>query len=208
MNKQLACLSHVPKIDEKRQSANNRTTGLGKTSTMQNNTTCQYPGCTLPVFTARPRTLRHKLDLIPALIPVNILVVRGKFTLEVHIARGPIEMLLNIKEQFEDDTLIETIRTQPTPRAAFETARQHKTSIRQGWYDKQLNIKMMEKTILLKFTQHEDLTNLLVGTGDALLKEKNSPTDRFWGIGSDGQGENRLGLVLMKVRELLKTFEK
>ncbi|GJJ10244.1 hypothetical protein Clacol_004470 [Clathrus columnatus] len=113
----------------------------------------------------------------------------------------------SLKRQFEDNTIIEMIRTQPTPRAAFDMAQKYKTSVRQGWHDKQLNIKTMEKAILLKFTQHEDLRKMLVSTGDALLKE-NSPTDRFWGIGADGQGENRLGLALMKVRELLKTFDK
>jgi len=38
------------------------------------------------------------------------------------------------------------------------------------------------KVIYAKFTQHEDLGKLLLGTGDAALVE-DSPKDAFWGVG-------------------------
>ena len=38
---------------------------------------------------------------------------------------------------------------------------------------------------------------------DALLEEGNTWGDRVWGV-CQGQGENRLGKILMKVREELR----
>jgi ribA/ribD-fused uncharacterized protein len=61
----------------------------------------------------------------------------------------------------------------------------------------------MDKALFLKFTQYEDLKQLLLGTGNAHLVE-DSPIDAFWGVGSNGQGENQLGLALMRIREALR----
>ncbi|GJJ10241.1 hypothetical protein Clacol_004467 [Clathrus columnatus] len=190
---------------------------------------CKYPGCPLPVFAGSsfcsishrdaasgtqpsPSQPRPPGFQVPSRSQISF-YERGQPYYEfTNFSDHPIRydgkdyptaehLFQSLK--FEDNTLIELIRTQLTPRAAFETAQKYNTMIRPGWYDKQLNIKMMEKTVLLKFTQHQDLKKLLIGTGDAVLKE-NSPIDRFWGIGSDGRGENHLGLVLMRIRALLK----
>lgn len=67
---------------------------------------------------------------------------------------------------------------------------------------------------LAKFSQNPELLAVLLGTGETLLVEA-SPYDRIWGagIGADdpriydtGQwlGANRLGIVLMDVRRMLK----
>jgi hypothetical protein len=60
----------------------------------------------------------------------------------------------------------------------------------------------MEKALIAKFTQHEDLRALLLGTGDAPLIE-HTANDDYWGDGGDGSGANRLGILLMKVRQTL-----
>ena len=39
--------------------------------------------------------------------------------------------------------------------------------------------------------------------GGALLVE-NAPGDAYWGVGKDGNGKNRLGVLLMEVREWLR----
>ena len=63
---------------------------------------------------------------------------------------------------------------------------------------------------LLKFTQHQDLRERLLKTGDKILVEA-SPVDRVWGVGLDAddyrildpmkwRGQNLLGKVLMQVR--------
>ena len=43
----------------------------------------------------------------------------------------------------------------------------------------------------------------LLATGDAQLEEGNTWGDRIWGV-YQGQGDNRLGKILMKVREELR----
>ena len=57
-----------------------------------------------------------------------------------------------------------------------------------------------------KFTQHEELKATLLGTGDAILVE-HTANDSYWGDGGDGSGKNRLGQLLMKLREELRTAE-
>ncbi|MEZ5039963.1 MAG: NADAR family protein [Saprospiraceae bacterium] len=70
----------------------------------------------------------------------------------------------------------------------------------------------------LKFSQHEDLKNRLLATGNRTMAEA-SPYDLIWGIGlrsSDDlaldernwKGQNLLGKVLMSVRGALKFEEK
>jgi ribA/ribD-fused uncharacterized protein len=59
--------------------------------------------------------------------------------------------------------------------------------------------RVMEDVVRDKFTRHSDLAAKLLATGDALLEEGNAWGDRVWGV-YQGQGENRLGLILMKVR--------
>ena len=61
----------------------------------------------------------------------------------------------------------------------------------------------MRKVVLAKFTQHADLRAILLGTGDALLVE-HTENDSYWADGGDGSGLNRLGQILMSVREELR----
>jgi ribA/ribD-fused uncharacterized protein len=61
----------------------------------------------------------------------------------------------------------------------------------------------MRKAVLAKFTQHEDLRAILLGTGDAVLIE-HTEKDSYWGDGGDGSGQNRLGHILMSVRAELR----
>jgi ribA/ribD-fused uncharacterized protein len=67
----------------------------------------------------------------------------------------------------------------------------------------------------LKFTQHQDLRQRLLATGDKTLAEA-SPYDLVWGIGyaaeedtaldpTQWRGQNLLGQALMSVRAALKT---
>jgi len=50
----------------------------------------------------------------------------------------------------------------------------------------------MLEVVRAKFTQHEDLKAILLGSGDALLVE-HTENDDYWGDGGDGSGKNRLG---------------
>lgn len=63
---------------------------------------------------------------------------------------------------------------------------------------------IMEEVLLAKFTQHAELKQTLLDTGDATLVE-HTENDSYWGDGGDGSGRNRLGILLMKVRERIRT---
>jgi ribA/ribD-fused uncharacterized protein len=62
---------------------------------------------------------------------------------------------------------------------------------------------VMERCVRDKFTRHADLRQRLLATGDAELIEGNTWGDRIWGV-YQGEGENRLGKILMNVRAELR----
>lgn len=61
----------------------------------------------------------------------------------------------------------------------------------------------MREIVRAKFEQNEDLKMKLLATGNECLEEGNTWGDRIWGT-VNGIGENRLGKILMKVREELR----
>lgn len=63
----------------------------------------------------------------------------------------------------------------------------------------------MKGVLLAKYTQHEDLRVLLLGTGSARLVESatvDNAVNRLWGE-VNGVGKNMLGVLLMEVRQEL-----
>ncbi|KAG6868286.1 hypothetical protein C0993_005466 [Termitomyces sp. T159_Od127] len=106
---------------------------------------------------------------------------------------------LKFEEHWPD--LAEHIRTcSERPSVAFSEARRFQPEVRRDW--KEVNIATMDLVLRLKFEQHDDLREELIGTGDALLVE-DSDKDAFWGVGPDRKGRNELGHALMRLR---KTF--
>lgn len=69
-----------------------------------------------------------------------------------------------------------------------------------------IKVDRMRNVLIAKFTQHEDLRDILLSTGKARLVEsatvKNS-VNLEWGE-VNGKGQNKLGILLMEVRSLLK----
>ena len=64
---------------------------------------------------------------------------------------------------------------------------------------------IMEEIVRAKFLQHPELARQLLDTGEKVLVEGNHWGDTCWGVDTrTGQGENRLGKILMKVRDELK----
>lgn len=61
---------------------------------------------------------------------------------------------------------------------------------------------VMYEVVLSKFTQHSGIRTILLSTGTLPIVE-NAIHDPYWGIGCSGIGVNRLGKVLMLVREAL-----
>lgn len=89
----------------------------------------------------------------------------------------------------------------PSPRNAFDIARTNKSLVNPNWH-KGLKDKVMLDALQAKFTQHNVLKQLLLGTGDKTLVE-HTKNDNYWGDNGDGSGQNKLGKSLMKVRDML-----
>jgi len=94
-------------------------------------------------------------------------------------------------------TIADVVRTFQTPREAFDFFRNNKQFQRQDWA--QVNVEVMRKAVWAKFTQHQDLCDMLMGTGAAKIVE-HTTKDSFWGDGGDGSGKNMLGQLLMETR--------
>jgi len=95
----------------------------------------------------------------------------------------------------------EEIRNAKTPSEAANLGRSRKHPMRKDW--ERVKDAVMREAVLAKFTQHADLRAVLLGTGDAVIIEHTS-NDSYWGDGGDGSGRNRLGQILMSVREELR----
>lgn len=103
-------------------------------------------------------------------------------------------------QKFDDPAYRERIRIAHTPREAKVLGQTRKVPIRSDWE----NVKetIMKRALQLKF-QDARLRSLLLSTKNRPLIE-DSPYDRYWGIGADGKGRNRLGILLMEVRDELR----
>ena len=103
--------------------------------------------------------------------------------------------------KFEDLLMRETIRSLSSPMKAAKTGRDRKLPLRADWE----NIKndVMLQALLAKFKQHHILRSELLSTNDAILIE-HTENDVYWGDGGDGKGENMLGKLLMRVREMIR----
>ena len=94
----------------------------------------------------------------------------------------------------------EAIRKQPNARGAFDMSRNPSVSHwRRGDWDR-VKDDVMLKCLRAKFTQHKDLREKLLDTGERHLIEHTS-NDSYWGDGGDGSGQNKLGKLLMRVRK-------
>ena len=90
--------------------------------------------------------------------------------------------------------------TQLDPSRAKRAGR--RVILRNDWED--VKEQVMYEVCLAKFTQNPDLKQKLIETGDAILIEGNDWGDKCWGM-VNGVGQNKLGKILMKIRDELKT---
>lgn len=72
--------------------------------------------------------------------------------------------------------------------------------LRADW--EQIKDDIMYNIIYCKFTQNPELTKKLLDTGNIELVEDNTWHDTYWGK-CNGIGKNRLGEILMKIRDEL-----
>lgn len=95
----------------------------------------------------------------------------------------------------------EEIRSVESPMVAARKGRERHRPLRPDW--EAIKDDIMREALRAKFTQHRDLRDLLLSTGDSPLVEHTS-NDRYWADGGDGTGRNRLGELLVELREQLK----
>ena len=88
-----------------------------------------------------------------------------------------------------------------SPREAANMGRNRSFPLRNDW--EQVKEDVMRKALEAKFTQNDNIKEILLSTDDKILIE-NSPNDYYWGCGSDQSGKNRLGVLLMELRDKLK----
>lgn len=88
-----------------------------------------------------------------------------------------------------------------TPGDAARLGRDRARPLRADW--EEVKDEVMRRAVFAKFSQHADIREVLLGTGDAELVEKTTD-DHYWGCGTRGDGRNMLGIILVEVREKLR----
>jgi ribA/ribD-fused uncharacterized protein len=94
----------------------------------------------------------------------------------------------------------EKIRTTKNPSTAKTLGKTTDIPQRPDW--EKVRDTVMIRVQRIKF-QNKALADKLLATGNALLRYK-APQDNYWGIGRSGNGQNKLGRVLMKIRAELQ----
>ncbi|MBW4472335.1 MAG: NADAR family protein [Stenomitos rutilans HA7619-LM2] len=104
-------------------------------------------------------------------------------------------------QKFVGTPHLEKVQQMRTPKDAANMGRNRALPLRPDW--EQVKDEVMQKAVMQKFTTHANIREILLSTGSEMLVE-NSPIDYYWGCGKDGSGKNKLGQILMEVREALR----
>lgn len=100
-------------------------------------------------------------------------------------------------QKFLTQSDIDAVREAPTPFIAAKIGRERNRSFRPDWDS--VRDHVMLTVLHAKFTQHDDLREILLSTQGARLVE-HTKNDCYWGDGGDGTGKNKLGQLLETVR--------
>ena len=103
-------------------------------------------------------------------------------------------------QKFLDISYRERIRAANKPKDAKALGMTRRVPLREDW--EEIKDQIMLDAVRVKFQTHEQPRQLLLSTRAARIVE-NAPMDAYWGCGPDGQGLNRLGKILMQVRQEL-----
>lgn len=103
------------------------------------------------------------------------------------------------------DSVREWLMSAPSPSLLAMAAHGlYSWDIQSNW--SKVKFERMKQVLRAKFTQHEDLTALLLSTGEARLVESatvDNLVNRTWGE-VNGKGKNMLGKLLMEIRSELR----
>jgi hypothetical protein len=106
-------------------------------------------------------------------------------------------------KRWDDPEFHQKILSFPRAGDAMRYARTKEITTR-DWHSR-TKFNVMEIVNFQKFHVYPDLRDKLLATGDQELVEGNDWGDRVWGV-CDGVGENRLGVILMKIRRTIRTL--
>lgn len=95
----------------------------------------------------------------------------------------------------------EEVRLAASARESAEMGRDRNRPLRPDW--EVVKDDIMREALYAKFTQHPELMEELLSTGDRFLIE-HTKNDRYWGDGGDGTGLNKLGQLLMETRDRIR----
>lgn len=90
------------------------------------------------------------------------------------------------------------IRDAATPMEAAKMGRDRNHPPVDGW--DQIKEDVMRRALKAKFDAHESIREGLIKTGTSVLVES-TVNDSYWADGGDGTGLNRLGVLLMELRD-------
>ena len=118
-------------------------------------------------------------------------------------------MMAGKAKLFNDQEIFEKILDTKHPGEVKKLGRKVKNFNPKIWYDHAFNI--VAEGNYYKFSQHEDLRQFILNTGNRVLVEA-SPYDKIWGIGLKEshpdagnafkwKGDNLLGFALMQARQ-------
>jgi ribA/ribD-fused uncharacterized protein len=101
--------------------------------------------------------------------------------------------------KFDDPTHANAVASAKNPALALLLGRDPTKEMRKDW--EKVKSDVMALALLCKFEQNPEARRVLLETGNAqIIEEAPGP----WGAGEDGKGENKLGVLLMATRELLR----
>ena len=103
-------------------------------------------------------------------------------------------------QKFSGTEYEEEIRLLDSPMKVAQIGRNRELPLRKDW--EQAKDDVMRRAVYAKFSQNKEIRDVLISTGQEVLVEKTS-NDYYWGCGTDGNGQNMLGKILMEVRKEL-----
>lgn len=105
-------------------------------------------------------------------------------------------------QKFHNTKYEEMVRLLDNPMKAAEMGRDRNLPLRKDW--EEVKDSVMQKAVMEKFQQNKEIREVLLSTDKESIIEKTTD-DYYWGCGKDGSGKNKLGRILMDVREKLRS---
>jgi N-glycosidase YbiA len=103
-------------------------------------------------------------------------------------------------QKFLNTEYYDLVHKAKTPREAATHGRNRSFPLRQDWQE--VKEDAMRKALHAKFTQNKEIKDVLLSTHDQDLVEETTD-DYYWGCGTDRTGKNRLGVLLVELRNKL-----